>query len=363
MPGRLSAGVILLCLITLLVPSLCAQTKSTNSTIPGSPTNSIASTNHDTNTPSATVVIVENSDATRDLLPVQDVVQTMLERALTNLTGKATAADAWRSIITTNDVVGLKVYSSPGPDSGTRPTVVAAIITSLLAAGLPTNHIVVWDQRSVELRLAGYFEFEKRFGVQVAGAMDEGYDQRTFYDTPFLGPMNSTDVDFTRGGPGFGRKSYVSKLLTGRVTKIINVTPLLPHNSLGVTGNLYSLAIGGVDNTLRFENSPYELARAVPEIIALPIMGDRVALNVVDALICQYEGQSTPLLHYSTVLNQLRVSRDPVALDTLSLAEIIHQCQLAGVPAPKTNQDLLVNASLLEIGVSDPKQITVRKLQ
>jgi len=54
---------------------------------------------------------------------------------------------------------------------------------------------------------------------------------------------------------------------------------------------------------------------AVPEIYALPVLSDRVALNIVDALICQYQGEERSLLHYTAALNQLRFSRDPVALE------------------------------------------------
>jgi hypothetical protein len=84
-------------------------------------------------------------------------------------------------------------------------------------------------------------------------------------------------------------------------------------------------------------------------------------LNVVDALMCQYEGQQGGLLHYSTVLNQLRFSSDPVALDVLSLQEINRERALVGA-LPNTNTDLYNNASLLEIGVSDLRHIKVDKL-
>ena len=60
----------------------------------------------------------------------------------------------------------------------------------------------------------------------------------------------------------------------------------------------------------------------MPEIYALPVLGDRVALNITDALIGQYEGGSRGLLHYSSVLNQLWFSHDPVALDTLAIKEL-----------------------------------------
>jgi hypothetical protein len=143
------------------------------------------------------------------------------------------------------------------------------------------------------------------------------------------------------------------------MTKIINITPLMNHNEAGVSGSLFSLALGSVDNTARFEYDTGRLATAVPEICALPVLGDRVVLNIVDALICQYEGEERSLLHYSTILNQLRFSRDPVALDALSLHELDRQRQLVHAPPAKTNIDLYSNASLLELGVSDLNKIQV----
>jgi Domain of unknown function (DUF362) len=340
-----------LALCSLLAFDLCAQEPLTPST---------------TNSPHSRVVIMEDPDAISDLQPVADRVQAMVDRAITNLTGKTTVSDAWLSLVSTKDVVGLKVCSTPGQYSGTRPAVAAAIITDLIAAGLPPTNIIVWDRRTVDLRLAGFFDFEQRFGVRVMGSIEAGYDEKTFYETAFLGPMDWTDVEYNQKGPGMGRKSYVSRLVSKDVTKIINITPMMHHNIAGVYGTMYSLTMASVDNTLRFENNGAELDKAVPEIYALPVFGDKVAgervvLTVVDALICQFEGQDRGLLHYSTVLDQLRFSRDPVALDVLSLQEINHQRELAGAQV-FTNTDMFDNASLLEIGNSDPKRIDITRL-
>jgi uncharacterized protein (DUF362 family) len=313
--------------------------------------------------PTARVVIVHDPDATENLVPVPGRIQSMVDRAITNLTRKADVISGWRSLVSTQDTVGIKVFSSPGPNSGTRVEVVAAVVKDLLAAGVPSRQIIVWDRQSVDLRLAGYFELADRLGIQVLGSVEAGYDENTFYDTALLGPMSWSDLEFGKKGPGVGRKSYVSKLVSRQMTKIINITPLMHHNVAGVSGNLYTLAFGSVDNTLRFESEPDTFDRAVPEIYALPILGDRVVLNIVDALICQYEGQDRGLLHYSGVLNELRFSRDPVALDVLSLEEINRERRIAGISAGATNPDLYPNASLLEIGVSDPKRIQVDRLE
>jgi hypothetical protein len=114
-----------------------------------------------------------------------------------------------------------------------------------------------------------------------------------------------------------------------------------------------------VDNTLRFENDAGRLAMAVPEIYALASLGDKVVLNITDALIGQYEGGTHGLLHYSTVLNQLWFSRDPVALDTLAIKELDKRRRELGAPEFKLNLELYANATLLQLGVNDPAKIQV----
>jgi Domain of unknown function (DUF362) len=307
----------------------------------------------------ARVVIVQDPEATEAFQPRPQRINAMIERGLTNLLGTATLSAAWRSLVTTQDVVGLKVYSVPGPNSGTRPAVVAAVIEGLLAAGLPPRNIIVWDKQTIDLRLAGFFDLAERYGIRVAGAAQVGYDEKTFYETALLGNLIWGDLEFGKKGEGLSRKSYVSKLVSKEITKIINISPLLNHNLVAVSGNLYSLASGSVDNFFRFEPDADRLATAIPEIYNLPSLSDHVVLNLVDALICQYEGGERGLLHYSATLNQIRFSRDPVALDVLSIQELAHQREAAKAPAVKPMLELYQNAALLELGVSDAKRIQV----
>ena len=312
--------------------------------------------------PVARVVSVCDPEATDAFRPRPEVVRRMVNRAITNLTGKIGVKEAWLSLVSTQDVVGVKVYSVPGPNSGTRPAVAAAVVEGLLAAGLPPKHIILWDKQATDLRLAGYYDLAARYGVRVEGSAQAGYDEKVFYDTALLGNLVWGDFEFGQKGPGIGRKSFVSKLVSRDITKIVNITPLLNHNLAGVSGNLYTLAIGSVDNLARFESDAGRLATAIPEIYAMTNLSDHVVLSIVDALICQYEGEERGLLHYSTVLNELRLSRDPVALDVLSLQELERQRQAANAPSGKTNQDLYSNAALLELGVSDPKRIQVENV-
>src|SRR5690606_6721030 len=175
---------------------------------------------------------------------------------------------AWLSLVSTQDTVGIKVFSDPGPNSGTRRAVVAAVVQGLLAAGLKTNQIIVWDKRLVDLRLAGYSKLAEDFGIRLAGSADAGYDETAFYESALIGTLVWGDFEFGMKGEGTGRKSFVSKLVTQDMTKIINITPMMNHNQAGVAGHLFSLALGSVDNTKRFEDDASRLSVAVPELYA-----------------------------------------------------------------------------------------------
>ncbi len=305
------------------------------------------------------VVMVEDAQATSAFEPQPAIVQDMVGRALLKLTGKEDVVQAWRTVVATQDVVGLKVYCAPGPTSGTRPAVVSAVVRGLLAAGLPPHHIIIWDKQLADLRAAGFDDVAQRYDVRVAGSANRGYDEKTFYDKELPGELGSGDLEFDKYGAKTGRKSYVSKLLTGDMTKIITITPLLNHNLAGVTGNLYSLATGSVDNVGRFESQAARLAEAVPEIYALPALSDHVALCITDALIGQYEGENMSLLHYSTALNQIWMSKDPVALDVLAIQELDRERQARKMSAGKPNAELYHNAWELWLGVSDPAKVQV----
>lgn len=315
--------------------------------------------------PPARVIIVYDAEATEAFRPRPERILPMVNRGLATLTGKAAPGAAWRSLVSTQDVVGIKVYASPGPSSGTRPAVAAAVVEGLLEARILPTNIIVWDKQIEALRSAGFFELGARYGIRVEGSEAAGYDEKTFYspDEPILGHLIWGDHEFGRKEEGVGRKSFVSKLVSKGMTKIINLSPLLNHYRAGVSGNLYSLAIGAVDNTLRFETDPERLAKAVPEIYALEAVGDRVVLSIVDALICQYEGEQSIRLHDAVALNELRFSRDPVALDVLSLQELNRQRQAAKLLAATNRFELFSIATELQLGVSDPGHIQVERLK
>ena len=251
-----------------------------------------------------------------------------------------------------------------GKSAARAPRSWRAVIHGLLAAGVPADHIIIWDKHADDLRAAGFFRLAAQLGVRAAGAADAGYDPTNFYnpDTAIIGSLVWGDFEFGKKGEGVGRRSFVSELVSRDLTKIISIAPLLNDNDTGVCGHLYSLAMASMDNTLRFEGDPDRLAVAVPEIYALPVLGDRVVLNITDALIGQYEGGERGLLHYSTVPDQLWFSRDPVALDTLAVQELDRERRAAKAPEFTPHLEIYTNAVLLQLGVDDPAKIRVERV-
>lgn len=309
----------------------------------------------------ARVVIEEQPGATVRFVPQEAPVRRMVDEGLMRLTGKPSAPQAWLSLLSTQDTVGIKVFSRPGATSGTRPTVAEAVARGLIEAGLPPRQIVLWDLHLADLRLAGFVAMAEKLGVRVAGSAEAGWDEAVAYETPLLGQLVYGDLEFGKAGPGVGRRSYASRLLTRDITRFISIAPLLNNNLTGVSGHCWGLALGSVDNTLRFEAGAARLAEAVPEVLALEKLElrGRLVLAVTDALLCQYEGEERQLLHYSTVMDQLWFSTDPVALDVLALRQIDRQRRLNEVVAAPATTELYDNLALLELGVARADRIDV----
>ncbi|HIG29132.1 MAG TPA: DUF362 domain-containing protein [Verrucomicrobiales bacterium] len=319
------------------------------------------------------VSVVYSPRATAAFLPNPDTLNQMVETGLTDLTGQEDIISAWHSLLKVEDIIGIKVFSGPGPVTGTNPRVIEAVIISLIKAGFKPGQIILWDKRIEDLARSELTQFRSTLGIQVLGAKEEGWDSAAFYDSSLLGRLVWGDWEFGEKGQGIGRRSYISKLLTQKITKIINITPMLNDYHTGVSGNLYSLAMGSVDNTIRFDDNTNRLATAVPEIYAIQKLGDRVVMNIVDALVCQFQGNKQEMLHYSVVLNELRFSRDPVALDVLSLQELTKlrrqfadkeslSDQEGNTLDQDSQYDLYTNASLLQIGVSKQEDISVKRI-
>lgn len=318
---------------------------------------------HPTNS-TARIVVAQGENLLEHFLPYDDRVEQTFNLGLLQFTRTTSVANAWRTLVSSNDTVGIKIFSEPGPLCGTRPAVVKAAVRGLLASGVPAGKIILWDKHTAKLRNAGYFQIAQQLGIKIAGAAESGYDTNTFYlpESPVIGALVWGDVEFGNTNSGVGKKSFVSKLISQRITKIISIAPLINENGAGICGHFYNLGMGSIDNTRRYEGDRDRLAAALPEIYALPVIGDRVALHITDALLGQYQGGPASYVQYCARPQQIWFSRDPVALDTLGLNELLRERRNANSTPQPSNFEIYTNAALLQLGVRDPAKIQIERI-
>ena len=158
----------------------------------------------------------------------------MVDRAILELTGKDSLADAWRTFVSPDDVVGIKLNLRAGRYLSTQTCVTDAIVAGLTAAGVPENNIIAWDAWTKEFPRAGYTLNTSAQGVRYyasdkgteAPKGQEGRNASREYLEPFYTaetvPVGDQKVQFT-------------KILTEEITALINVPLIKDHSVAGVT--------------------------------------------------------------------------------------------------------------------------------
>ena len=313
-------------------------------------------------------VIRDDASALRWKIDKQRV-DGMVEAGLLQATGSENPTAGWLSLVSPEDTVGIKVNAGPGQISGTRREVTDTVVRGLLKAGIPSKQIIIWDAKLEDLHKAKFDTLAKRHGVRLAGSMEAGWDESVVMDKAILGTLIEGDVGFDPDEEKDSRKSHFSRLITGEITRIISIQPLINHNRVGVSGHLVGLTRGAVDNDRRFDVATVILTEALPNIIALEnekqerYIGDRIALCITDALYVQFLGQSKALLHYTEPLGQLWFSSDPVALDIFGIETLEAKRQDLEIEFHPPRSKLYENATTVLIGESDPKRRKVEYLK
>jgi len=304
------------------------------------------------------VIWSENADVVQRFNVDGAMARQMVDAALLKLT----SASAWTRLgITPQDVVGIKITTMGGPILSTHRPIVQAICDGLQAAGVPPDHIIIWDKDASDMRSAGYAPVEATDShVGIAAIFPgTGYDPNAIYKNGILGSLIWGDSEFIRhddedlsqaaaeavknkafsdtgvGGAATGgddligssapqtsNKSHFARLVTTICTKIINVPVLTDNSYIGINGCLGSLALAAVDNNRRFQGDPTYGDPAICEILSNDFIRRKVVIHILDALIAQYAGGPRFEPVFTKPIGAIYVSRDPVAIDSLVLKRL-----------------------------------------
>jgi hypothetical protein len=309
------------------------------------------------------------------------VIEEMVAKGITTLTGKS-MKESFRLLIDPRDVVGLKVNPVGPPLINTRPEVVEAVIKWLVDNGVPKSNIVIWDRFDYMLRDAGFTK-ERFPGIALEGlqTMDEQGNKWRGADGRHLSVENfDLDVYYEAKGASWtsdrnqksedgylnqhvfnGDRSYFGKLLTRRLTRIINVAAY-KNTGAAISMATKNLGYGAVCNTGRL-HAPLGL-KVNAEVLAAPVLRDKLALNITDGLRAQYDGGPDKNAQFVYDNHSLYFATDPFALDMLCHQEISAKRKEMGVPVNESPRltEYLRHAESLGLGVVSADKMTVVKV-
>jgi uncharacterized protein (DUF362 family) len=299
------------------------------------------------------------------------VVQRMLDSLICRVTGVYSVAGAWRSLVSSEDKVGIKVAAAGRSVSGTNPELVDAIVDGLAEAGVPAKNIIVWDKSIEDLLAAGFKKDGTRYVLQGINPKN-GYDENSAVSAPVLGKLIWGDskfgdrrgdrfADLLSSGEQLSSQSFVAKVLSTGVTKVINVPSLSDSYLTGINGSIVNMTLPNLDNWRRFAKAAREGGSHIAEVYADPTIREKVVLTILDALILQYAGGPFPDPNFSIPNYAIFASKDPVAIDTIALRLIEDARKASKMPSVKPMTAYLGAASELGLGESAESRIqTIR---
>jgi uncharacterized protein (DUF362 family) len=234
-------------------------------------------------------------------------VAALLDRALVRALAAPSALEGLGRLFGPADTVGIKVNCLAGRGLSTHLELVEAIIALLVKAGVPADHVLVWDRSDRDLRRARYPLRRSGDGPLFLGTNDD-YENE---------PIDAGSV----GG-------CLSRILTRRITAVINVPILKDHDLAGISGALKSF-YGAIHNPNKYHDdncSPF-----VADLAAHPVVRSKTRLTIYDALVAQFQGGPAYVPEYGWPLGAVFASTDPVAGDAVALDLITRKRREVGL--------------------------------
>lgn len=293
--------------------------------------------------------------------PDAAIVRRMVDSLMLAVTGKPTVSDAWRSLVTSGDIVGIKVSAGAGLLGGTRASVVEAVASGLRAAGFPRKQIIVWDRSLADLLACGYRKDNPNYTLAWIDPR-EGYDPKATVSAPVLGKLIWGDSrfgqktterfsDLLTDPPQLSNKSYYAKILSSQVTKVIHIPSAADSFLTGIHGAVAGMTLANLDNWRRFTKAPQHGDPYLAEIYADPVIREKVVLTILDALVVQYAGGPYANPNFTADRATLYASRDPVAIDSILLELVEELRKAAKLPSVRPMVGYIKSAAALGLGM------------
>jgi hypothetical protein len=274
--------------------------------------------------PTSTIYVSQEATALNHLEENPVVTRHMVDRVVRGATGQTDSVKAWRSLVAPTDRVGIKIAAAGGRYFASHHGIVQAILDGLEQAGVPRDHVIIWDREAEDLKAAGYIS--ERGGYQVVSIPPiRGYDRAAQFSAPILGKLIWGDLLFEEKQGKLGKRgnesdqlsssSYLANVLSKQVNKVINVPVVSDEAGCGVAGAIYNMTVPNLDNWRRFTQPEGDAASGLLDIYADERVGGKVVLTIMDALLAQYASGPHFNPNYTFPYNTVYASKDALALD------------------------------------------------
>ena len=261
------------------------------------------------------VVVVKSDKSVDTATGAADggVVREMMAQGMRTLTGERNTSDAWRRFFTPADVVGIKVNCGGYPHVISAYEIVAETVAQLMAIGVPVPQIYVYERFQNQLDEVNYAPHLPA-GLQIVAAEranrytdNSGYDPETYLEANLFGEEDT--------------RSNMMRLVSKRLTKIINIPNIKDHGATGATGCLKNVAYGSFSNVARtHQGGKSHTYSVVGTLASIEPLRSRTVLQIMDGLRGVWHGgpfaRTTRYVFYP---RQIMFGTDPVAIDRLLL--------------------------------------------
>lgn len=267
------------------------------------------------------VVIIKHSKALELTGAInQAVIQEMINRGITEFTGKSTLTDAWSQFFTSEEIVSLKI-NTLGLDNllGTEYTqhfsgVSTAVINGLKEVNIQDQNLFIWERSDEELVNGGYAIQREEGKLRIMGTRqqrkgpNEGFNPESF-------PVGDSST-------------RVHGFITDLSTSYINIPVMKTHGIAGVSGSLKN-HYGSIDNPREFH--PNNATNpGIPEINAIPVIRNKQKLIIADALLGVFDGGPRWNRETLWINNEIIIGTDPVAVDTVMMTKLDKKRKMEG---------------------------------
>ncbi|MBF0495062.1 MAG: DUF362 domain-containing protein [Deltaproteobacteria bacterium] len=269
-----------------------------------------------------------------------------LDHLVMAVTTKHDPAQAWTTLFSSRDVVGIKVNALAGRGLATHPETAPALAERLVKfCRIPPGQIIIWDRTDRELLRSGFVLQKEDHQVRCFGTdalANGGYEAQ---------PQISGQVG-----------SCFSTIVSRYVTALISLSVLKDHDLSGVSLGMKNF-FGAIHNPNKYHDhqcDPY-----IADLVNHPYIKEKFRLSIIDGLYAQYHGGPSLNVSFRVTRRQLIGGLDPVAVDTVGhqiIEQLRQQHKLKSLKDEGRPPTWLATAAKLGLGRDDMKLIDVIKI-